>query len=81
VNPRISLPALVGLGGGAVIGFLLSGRISPPVSHVIFVPSVLLLGLVLGFVLGGRAARDAQVAQERAAAAKAARRAARDKQQ
>jgi hypothetical protein len=72
------LPALVGLGAGAVIGFVLSGHMEPPVSHLIFVPSVLLLGVVIGFVLGGRAARDAQAAAAKAAEARAARRAARE---
>jgi hypothetical protein len=52
----------------------------PPISHLIFVPSVALLGIVIGFVLGGRAARDAQAAQARAAEAKAARKAAREKE-
>jgi hypothetical protein len=50
----------------------------PPVSHFIYIPSVLMLGVVIGFVLGGRAARDAEAAKRRADEAKAARRAARD---
>jgi uncharacterized protein YneF (UPF0154 family) len=29
----------------------------PTVEHVIFIPVVLLIGLVLGYMLGGRAAR------------------------
>jgi hypothetical protein len=51
-----------------------------PSSHFIFIPAVLLIGMVLGWVLGSRAARDAyavelkrreakeQRARERAAA-------------
>jgi len=30
----------------------------PTSEHVIFIPAVLLLGIVIGWVLGGRAARD-----------------------
>jgi hypothetical protein len=30
-----------------------------PSSHFIFIPSVLLIGIVIGWVLGSRAARDA----------------------
>ena len=47
--------------------------------HFIFIPAVLLLGIVIGWLLGGRAARDAYAAElrrreERAAkAAKTAR--------
>ena len=50
----------------------------PPVSHFIYIPTVMMIGIVLGFVLGGRAARDAQAAQARAEEARVARRAARD---
>jgi hypothetical protein len=39
---------------------------------------VLLVGIVIGFILGGRAARDALAAQKEKEAARAARRAARD---
>jgi hypothetical protein len=28
-------------------------------SHFIFIPAVLLIGIVIGWILGGRAARDA----------------------
>jgi hypothetical protein len=44
--------------------------------HFIFIPSVLLLGLVIGWILGSRAARDAYAAELRRReerAAKAAR--------
>jgi len=33
--------------------------------HFIFIPAVLLIGLVIGWVLGGRAARDAYAAELR----------------
>ena len=49
----------------------------PPISHIMYVPMVLMIGFVFGFVFGGRAARDAEVAKARAEEAKAARRAAR----
>ena len=44
--------------------------------HFLFIPSVLLLGLVIGWILGSRAARDAYAAELRRReerAAKAAR--------
>lgn len=50
----------------------------PPVAHVIYIPMVLMIGVVIGWVLGGRAARDAEAARQRADEAKAARRAARE---
>lgn len=30
----------------------------PPVEHIIYIPVVLILGIVIGYVLGGRAARE-----------------------
>jgi hypothetical protein len=49
-------------------------------AHFIYIPIMLIVGLVLGFFLGGRAARDAfaldQKKGERRAAARAARAAA-----
>jgi hypothetical protein len=36
-----------------------------PASHFIFVPGVLLLGVVVGWILGSRAARDAYAAELR----------------
>ena len=36
-----------------------------PSSHFIFIPSVLLIGIVVGWVLGSRAARDAYAAELR----------------
>lgn len=56
-----------------------------PAAHLIFIPGVLLIGAVIGFIFGGRAARDAfemeKRKEEQRATAKAARdakRAARD---
>ena len=49
----------------------------PSVAHFLYIPMVIMVGIVIGFILGGRAARDAQVTRERAEAEKAARRAAR----
>jgi len=34
-------------------------------AHFIFIPAVLLVGLVIGWVLGGRAAQDAYAAELR----------------
>jgi hypothetical protein len=34
-------------------------------SHFIFIPAVLLIGLVIGWILGSRAARDAYAAELR----------------
>jgi hypothetical protein len=36
-----------------------------PSSHFIIIPSVLLIGIVIGWVLGSRAARDAYAAELR----------------
>jgi hypothetical protein len=36
-----------------------------PSSHFIFIPSVLLIGIVIGWVLGSRAAKDAYAAELR----------------
>jgi hypothetical protein len=44
--------------------------------HFIFIPSVLLIGVVIGWVLGSRAARDAYSAELRRREEKAARAAA-----
>lgn len=35
----------------------------PTASHFIFIPSVLLIGIVIGWVLGSRAAQDAYAAE------------------
>ena len=34
-----------------------------PASHFIFIPAVLLIGIVIGWVLGSRAAKDAYAAE------------------
>lgn len=44
----------------------------PSAAHFIFIPSVLILGVVIGWILGGRAAKDVYAAdlkrrEERAA--------------
>jgi hypothetical protein len=45
----------------------------PTAGHFIFIPSVLLIGIVIGWVLGSRAARDAFGAELRRREEKAAR--------
>ena len=35
----------------------------PPSSHFIFIPGVLIIGIVIGWILGSRAARDAYMAE------------------
>jgi hypothetical protein len=45
-------------------------------SHFLFIPAVLLVGLVIGWILGGRAARDAYAAELRRREERAARRGA-----
>jgi len=35
----------------------------PPSSHFIFIPAVLFIGVVLGWILGARAAKDAYMAE------------------
>jgi hypothetical protein len=49
----------------------------PPSSHFIFIPVVLVLGIVLGFMLGARATREAIALDDRRKAEREARRAAR----
>ena len=44
--------------------------------HFIFIPSVLLVGIVIGWILGSRAARDAYAAELRRREERAARKAA-----
>jgi hypothetical protein len=39
----------------------------PTAAHFIYIPSILLLGIVLGWILGSRAAADAYAAQARKA--------------
>ncbi len=47
-----------------------------PATHFIFIPSVLIVGIVIGWVLGSRAARDAYAAELKKREARAARSAA-----
>jgi hypothetical protein len=47
-------------------------------AHLIFIPAVLLIGIVIGWVLGSRAAADAFASQQRREAAKAERRKAKE---
>jgi hypothetical protein len=47
----------------------------PTAAHVIYIPGMLLLGVVLGYIIGSRAARDAFQAEQRRKEARAARRA------
>ena len=47
--------------------------------HFIFIPSVLLIGIVIGWVLGGRAARDAFAVELKRREERAARNAAKEK--
>jgi len=50
----------------------------PSSAHFIFIPVVLILGIVIGFMLGSKATRDAFALEEKKAAEREARRAARD---
>ncbi len=49
----------------------------PPSSHFIYIPVILILGLVLGFILGAKATRDAVALEQRRQLDREARRAAR----
>lgn len=49
----------------------------PPSSHFIYIPVIAVLGVVLGFVLGSKATRDAIALEQRKVAEREARRAAR----
>jgi hypothetical protein len=53
----------------------------PTAAHIIYIPGVLLLGVVIGFLLGGRAARDEVAGKAARDAAREARRAAREQKQ
>lgn len=44
-----------------------------PSTHFIFIPAVLLIGIVIGWILGSRAARDAYAAELKKRDARAAR--------
>jgi len=49
----------------------------PTAAHVIYIPAMLMFGILIGYFLGTRAARDALAAEQARREAKAARRAAR----
>lgn len=49
----------------------------PPSSHFIYIPVIVVLGIVLGFMLGARATRDAIALEQRKAAEREARQASR----
>lgn len=53
----------------------------PTAAHVIYIPAMLMFGIVIGYFLGTRAARDAMAAEQARREAKAARRAARQAEQ
>lgn len=44
----------------------------PTASHLIFIPAVLLIGVVIGWILGSRAAQDAMASELRKRAQKKA---------
>ena len=50
----------------------------PTAAHVIYIPAMLMFGIVIGYILGSRAARDAILAEQARRDARAARRAARN---
>jgi uncharacterized membrane protein len=45
----------------------------PPSSHFIYIPVIFILGIVLGFVMGSKATRDAFALEEKKAAERAER--------
>jgi len=47
----------------------------PSMAHVLYIPAVLLLGIVLGWILGSRAAKDAFAMELRRREERAARKA------
>ena len=47
-----------------------------PATHFIFIPAVLLIGIVIGWLLGSRAAKDAYAAELRRREERAARKSA-----
>ncbi|MEO6950394.1 MAG: hypothetical protein ABI321_01170 [Polyangia bacterium] len=49
----------------------------PTAAHVVYIPAMLLLGIVIGWILGGRAARDAEASRKARDEAKRARHEAR----
>ena len=53
---------------------------TPTAAHFIYIPFVLLIGIVLGFILGGRAARDEFAARAEKEKAREERRRQREQQ-
>ena len=51
---------------------------TPPSSHFIYIPVVFVLGIVLGFIFGSKATRDAIAFEEKKAAEREERRAKRE---
>ena len=49
----------------------------PTTAHFIYIPFVLIIGIVIGWILGGRAQKDQAAAEQEREKQKAARRAAR----
>jgi hypothetical protein len=49
-----------------------------PAGHYVYIPAILLLGLVVGWILGSRAAADAYAAELRRREERAARKKARE---
>lgn len=49
----------------------------PPSSHFIYIPVIFILGIVLGFMLGAKATRDAILLEQKKAAEREERRARR----
>ena len=49
----------------------------PTAAHFLYIPGVLVLGVVIGWILGSRAARDAYAAELRRREERAARKASR----
>jgi hypothetical protein len=47
----------------------------PPSSHFIYIPAIFVLGIVLGFIFGSRATRDAYRLEQKAADERARRQA------
>ena len=50
----------------------------PTSAHFIYIPAIFVIGIVLGFILGSKATRDAFALEQRKADERAARKAARD---
>ncbi|HVZ73001.1 MAG TPA: hypothetical protein VHJ20_11545 [Polyangia bacterium] len=50
---------------------------TPPSSHFIYIPVIFILGITLGFIMGGRATRDAIALEQKKNEERAARKAAR----